>query len=312
MKDHTLDTIKPHGVAATLEDLLALRFAAQAISFKSHPYKLKEGSGNHLSRQRGRGVEFEEVRIYQPGDDIRNIDWRVTARSGRTYTRLFREEQERPLFISVDQRSPMAFGSQVCFKSVMASHLTALISWAGLQGGDRIGSLIFSNHRQLDLKPLRQRRHVLQLLQDICQFNQELLQLLTQNTYPSLSEQLLNLRRVSKTGSSIFLLSDFHDWDSDCNDHLNHLGKHSDVTLIRIYDPLEKQLPQSGIYSITDGQQRLSIDTSDTALCKKHSERFDAITRQLQEVSSKIFATFIQVSTNDDPLLRLKKYFGNR
>jgi uncharacterized protein (DUF58 family) len=306
------ETIKPHGVTATLEQLLALRFAAHTLNLKPHLHKLQEGAGNHLSRQRGRGLEFEEVRAYQAGDDVRSIDWRVTARSGRPYTRLFREEQERPLLIAIDQRPPMGFGSRQCFKSVMASHLAALIGWAGLQGGDRVGGMIFSAHRQLDRRPLRQRSSVLFLLQEVCNFNQQLLSPSPQTDYPPLHEQLLNLRRLANSGSGIFLISDFHDWDSQCNDHLFYLARHCDITLLKIYDPLEKILPANGIYTVTDGEQRLSLDTSESRLRTQYQQRFEENTRALKETATQLRIPLLQISTSDNPLAILQQQFGVR
>lgn len=306
----TLDQLNPRGAIASIDTLLSLRFAANKLALKPYGGKLQQGAGNHLSRSRGRGLEFEEVRAYQPGDDVRSIDWRVTARSTRTYTRLFREEQERPLLIVIDQRPPMGFGSQKCFKSVMAAHLAALIGWAGLNGGDRVGGMIFGSNEVVERRPRRQRSAVLNLLQEVCRFNQELLN----NTarYPSLAEQLLSLRRLAHSGTGVFIISDFHDWNSGCNDHLFHLARNCETTLCKIYDPLEKILPDSGIYTMTDGQQRLSIDTGESQLRTAFANRFSEVDMQLQDTAKSLRMPLMEFATTDNPLTILQQRYGAR
>jgi uncharacterized protein (DUF58 family) len=306
-------SLAPHGVSANLDDLLTLRFAAHTLNLKPHAHKLQQGVGTHLSRQRGRGLEFEEVRAYQPGDDVRSIDWRVTARSGRTYTRLFREEQERPLLLAVDQRPPMGFGSRHCFKSVMASYLAALLGWAGLQGGDRVGGMIFSAAEQCDRKPLRQRSSVLFLLQELCRFNQQLLSdSNTQKHYLSLAEQILSLRRLAHSGSGVFLISDFHDWNNEARDQIFLLARQCDLTLLKIYDPLEMMLPDSGIYTVTDGQQKLSLDTSELRLRKQYQKRFNNTHADIEQTALRLRLPLLHISTADNPLAILQQQFGAR
>ena len=115
-------------------------------------------SGGYLSRQKGRGMEFDEARHYLPGDDIRAIDWRVTARTGKTHTKIYREERERPVFILCDLTASMQFGSQLLLKSVQAAHIAALLSWAAAARGDKVGALIFNDGMHRECKPLSRQR----------------------------------------------------------------------------------------------------------------------------------------------------------
>ena len=124
-------------------------------------------AGPNKSNFRGRGIDFEEVRNYQPGDDIRSIDWRVTARTGTAHTKLFREERERPVLVAVDQRSSMFFGSSHCFKSVLAAQLASLLAWSALDAGDRVGGLVFNDASHREIRPRRSRKTVLALLSQI-------------------------------------------------------------------------------------------------------------------------------------------------
>jgi uncharacterized protein (DUF58 family) len=313
MAINAFEELNPRGAIANIDTLLSLRFAAHKLALKPYGGKLQQGAGNHLSRSRGRGLEFEEVRAYQPGDDVRTIDWRVTARSTRTYTRLFREEQERPLLIVADQRPPMGFGSQRCFKSVMAAHLCALIGWAGLNGGDRVGGVIFGAQEVIERRPRRHSSAVLNLLQELCRFNQQLTNNISNTQqYPTLTEQLLSLRRLANSGTGIFIISDFHDWDSHCNDHLFHLARNCEITLCKVFDPLEKILPDNGIYTMTDGQQRLSIDSSEINLRNAFQNRFNAIEKQLQDTTKSLRMPLLEFSTTDNPLTILQQRYGAR
>lgn len=133
------------GAVITLQELLVQRHAAKTLEYLVHNRSIAGISGLHLSKMRGRGVDFEEFRPYQAGDDIRLIDWRVTARTNRPFTKVFREERERPVIVAVDQTHNMYFGSQVAFKSVIAAQAAALFCWLAIDNGDRVGGLVFSD-----------------------------------------------------------------------------------------------------------------------------------------------------------------------
>ncbi|HSB97975.1 MAG TPA: DUF58 domain-containing protein, partial [Spongiibacteraceae bacterium] len=137
-----------HGAYCDLAELTAARLAADGLGLQSLKRAHSPLFGELRANLRGRGLEFEEVRSYQAGDDVRNIDWRVTARTGRPFTKLFREERERPSLLVIDQRQPMFFGSRTCFKAKLAAYYGALLAWAALQQGDRIGGLIIGNNER--------------------------------------------------------------------------------------------------------------------------------------------------------------------
>lgn len=153
------------GVRVSLQELLALRGEARRLDLAPRGKVLATRSGGHLSPFRGRGMEFDEARIYQPGDDPRNMDWRVTARAGRPHVKLFREERERPLWLLVDQGPAMRFGTRVAFKSVIAAQAAALLAWAAVDRGDRVGGLIFDEQGRFEQKPAARTHGLLPLLQ---------------------------------------------------------------------------------------------------------------------------------------------------
>src|SRR5690554_726431 len=159
------------GATISLQQLLVQRQAAQIVSYAPYNRSIAGISGLHLSKMRGRGIDFEEFRPYQQGDDIRTIDWRVTARIGKPFTKVFREERERPVIIAVDQTSSMYFGSQVAFKSVIAAQAAAIFCWMAIDNGDRVGGLVYGDTEQSLVRPKRSRRSALHLLNMIHQYN---------------------------------------------------------------------------------------------------------------------------------------------
>ena len=199
-----------------------------------------------MSPIKGRGMEFSECRQYQPGDDIRSIDWRITARTGKTYSKLFSEEKERPVYVLLDLSPSMYFGSQFRLKSVQACHLTALLAWATKQKSDRVGGIIIGAFGHKELKPQRQQRGIMQLLNAMV--SQHNAQLISASKPPaasteSLASALVRLRRLCKTGSHIMLISDFLNLDEAAQAQLALLKRHNEVEAWQIFDPLEEYLP---------------------------------------------------------------------
>ena len=301
------------GAYIALEDLLSARFSAKELKLKHRRKALSQLAGPNKTNFRGRGIDFEEVRSYQAGDDIRTIDWRVTARSGKPHTKVFSEERERPLLIVNDQRQGMFFGSQYCFKSTLACYLSALIAWAGLQQGDRVGGLVFGNEGQQELKPKRSRQAVLALMKRMGEYNQ----LLNSSTGIHLADSerlktsLTELRRIARPGSAIYFISDFSGYqDEDVQKQLFLLSRHCEITAIYIYDRLEHTLPSAGQYTISDGEQRRPIFTGDAKLRQHYQQQFQDNLENLQAMMAKLGIPLIEISTHQAPLKRLLRYFG--
>lgn len=298
------------GAYAELDTLVALRFAARQLQLARRNRALSRLSGPNKSNFRGRGIDFEEVRSYQPGDDIRSIDWRVTARTGDAHTKLFREERERPVIIVVDQRDTLFFGSSQCFKSVLAAHLASLLGWAALDGGDRVGGLVFNGHQHREIRPRRSRRTVLALLSQIVSFNNAL-PLPSPSGEDSFAEMLANLRRVARPGSNIYLVSDFHGATSEeAGKHLFQLARHTQVTAIACTDPLEQVLPRSGRYAVTDGTRRSELNTGDRQLRQRHAQSRREQALALQNQMLRLGIPLLEASTASAPLGLLQTYYG--
>ena len=224
---------------------------AELLNYKQHgklPLNAKrlpasrQLSGNYLANIKGRGMEFAEVRHYQAGDDVRSIDWAVTARTGKTHTKLFQEEKERPVFLLVDVSDSMVFGSQLVFKSVQACHLAALLSWQAKQRNDRLGGIVFNQQDVAELKPTSRSKGLMAFLhqtQTLC----KKAAFKTQQKQP-LQEQLKRLSHLVQTGSQVHLISDFSQLDEACYKLINLIRRHNQVTIWQISDPIESHLPK--------------------------------------------------------------------
>ncbi|MDT8334695.1 MAG: DUF58 domain-containing protein [Desulfurivibrionaceae bacterium] len=301
----------PQGAYCELNELIRLRYPARELKLGRQRRVFSRLTGPHQGRFRGRGIEFEEVRIYQPGDDIRNIDWRVTARSGKPHTKLFCEERERPMLLLIDQSLAMFFGSRNCFKSVLAAHAAALLAWAALQNNDRVGGLIFNGLEHAEIRAKRSSRTVLQLLKQISDFNHRLRRSFAPAD-SAIDPALEELRRITRPGANIFILSDFRGLSENGIKHLHLLGKHNDITAIRIFDPLEEHLPPDGQYTITDGENRLSLHSGDPRLRHRYRERFRLAGEDLSKKFGSMGIPVLPLSTLDSPLSYFRELLGGK
>jgi uncharacterized protein (DUF58 family) len=300
------------GAYADLSTLIAMRFPAQQLKLSKRRRALSVLAGPNKTNFRGRGIDFEEVRSYQSGDDIRTIDWRVTARTGDAHTKLFREERERPVLIVVDQRSSMFFGSRHCFKSVLAAHLAALLGWAALNNGDRVGGLIYNDSDHRELRPRRSRKNVLALLSELERYNQLLPG--QHNTHDESFEAMLNnLRRVARPGSSLYLISDFRGASSErSREHMFELAKHTEITAVACSDTLESELPRAGSYTVTDGDKRSELQTGDRNARTRYALEFSEHRYNLTQQFGRLGIPLIEAATHQPPFQVLQTYYGEK
>ncbi len=311
----------PASVVASIADLAKLRFAARELTlFPQRPVK-SALNGTRSSRFRGRGMDFDEVRPYQPGDDIRSIDWRVTARTTSPHTKIFREERERPLMVICDLRQTMFFGSRR-LKSVCASEIASLLAWAGLNAGERIGALVFGPDKQRDIRARRSQHSVLQLIQALHETSMALLpqekSQARQTSSPeksesySLSEILEDTRRVARPGTSLMIISDFHDLDASGERHLFELARHCDLSLFHIHDSLESQLPPPGQYQVYNGAQRFLLNAAKASLRSRFEQRYLDKQQHLQNTALRLKLPLLSFSTDQPVLDTLRLAFAKQ
>lgn len=307
----TKATAIPDTAYASLKGLLQCRLLANQLNLSQKYRNFSLQSGPISSKFRGRGVGFSEVRAYQAGDDIRSIDWRVTARTRKTHTKLYIEERERPAIIIADQSQPMFFGSQTCFKSVLCAYTATLLAWSILARGDRIGGIVFSDTNQLNIRPRRSHHTVLKLIETLLAFNNKLNA--NDNNQPqlfNLSKSLEQARRIIKPGSEMFIISDFNQFDEEAEKHLFQLAKHNDIVSIMIYDRLEEQLPPPGNYAISDGKNSYQAELYNSSLQQTWHELFQAKQEKLQHCFNKLKIPFIKIRTDQNLLACIQSGLG--
>ncbi len=307
-----LRVLEPRGAHIQLHDLLRWRLVAPLIPLENRNNS-SQLTGNRRSTLRGRGIDFDEVRIYQPGDDVRTIDWRVTARTGKMHTKIFHEEKERPVILVIDLRSTMFFGSRRCFKSVVAANATALLAWTALAAGDRIGALLITDSGIIDIKPRRNRHTLLQIFRQIMTLDEQQ----ANNTNPTESTTLWQhamhqLRTMTRPGSCIIMLSDFHDWNKECQQALHPVVRHSQCFSIQIQDLLEKKLPIIGLVSLRAGLKKTTIDTFNEKLLARYQQTTQQQNQTIKEAMRALKIPLLALQTDAAIFSHLRQFFSQQ
>ena len=310
-----IDNDQEHPATASLSEMIRLRYGARELTGFPKIQARQMLAGGHKSRFRGRGMDFDQVRIYQPGDDVRSIDWRVTARTEVPHTKIFSEERERPILVISDLRSSMFFGSQR-LKSVVACEISAALAWAGLAANDRAGGLIFGQQEQMDVKARRSHHAVLQFIHGLQEYSTKLLDIQqTEGPQPdlySLAEILEEARRFVLPGSTIFIVSDFHDLNDDCERHVFELARHGNLNFCQVFDDIEQQLPPPSFYAVSDGQRQTLLDTSNKKLRERFQLAYAERGLRLRKMSEKLSAGLLPFNTSDNVMSVLHKAYGKR
>ncbi|MBD3611310.1 MAG: DUF58 domain-containing protein [Hydrogenovibrio crunogenus] len=291
-------------IYSQLDELIGLRFHVKQHHLVSQQKLISEKGGYHQAVRKGRGMEFNEVREYAAGDDVRHIDWKVSARTQTTHTKVFTEELEKPVICLVEQTPPLFFGSKIRFKSSQALNVMALIGWISLQQGDRFGGFVFNHLNQHWVEPRHNGKTMMQLLHQSLALQQQL------KSPAALSQDLwlLHLTRLQKhlrPGSRVFLIGDFLNSSEAFIKKLAQLKKHADINLIHIYDPLEKTLPSSGTLKITDGQAEMGLNTLDTAFKNAYQATYQHAWKVLKHQLLPWHFPLMEVATPQDPLQAL-------
>jgi uncharacterized protein (DUF58 family) len=293
--------------AVSLKDLVAEKSVGETIKL-SRPRVRAFAAGGHLSPFKGRGIEFDESRPYEEGDDLRTIDWRVTARTGKPHTKVFREERNRPVMLWLDLRPSMMFATQGAFKAVVAARAAAIVAWSAIANGDQLGGLVFGGKGHDELRPRLGRRAALRLLQLIA-VNAAWGRGDAEDDAGSAAHALMRLTRVARPGSLVFLFSDFTDLGGDFERQIRQLASHCDVNLVQVYDPVEAELPPPGRYRISMGKRLFTIDTSDTVLAARYSAAFERRRGELKRLARLRGVRLVPIPSSEDPAGVLLRYF---
>ena len=288
-------------VEIRLKDLLALKQQAEVLSVPQTKKNVYTGVGDVPSPFKSRGLDFQEVRVYQPGDDIRQIDWRVTAKYGKPFTKLYAEEKDRCLFFICDLRSGMHFASHGDFKSVIVSRITAFLAFMAAHKGDRIGAILLTDDGLHVMPADKSDMHVTELLHGLVEPKVNL------HTEGTLHSVLKQLGQLLPSGSFLFILSDFYDWDEKIKKELSRFSIKNTVLLCPVYDLLETQLPK-GVFTFSDGKKELTLDTSKAGFQKKFSNTWTQRMHYIQQAAGGQGWGLLPVHTNSDYLDILTQY----
>lgn len=248
------------GAYASAHYLASLKHAAYDFSFLPHQPIHSLLSGRHGSRVRGRGLAFEELRQYFPGDDIRTMDWRVTARTGKPFVRVYGEEKDRPALFVVDQRINMFFGTRRAMKSVAAAEVAALGAWRVLAQDDRVGGFVFNDATIEEVRPHRSSAAVMRFLETVAEQNAALrADSPPQRNRAQLDAALDAAARVADHDHLVVIASDFDGHGSRTRDLLLRLAAHNDVLAVLIYDPFLVELPNALELVVSDGELQVEL-----------------------------------------------------
>lgn len=319
MNERVLPSVSPFassgapGVYADLGDLIRLKFQTQGISLLPRQKSTSVLSGNHASRLRGRGLNFEEVRRYLPGDDIRQMDWKVTARTRRPHVRIYTEERGRDVLLVVDQRLDMFFGSRRNFKSVTACEVAALAAWRVIAAKDRVSAIVFgdgdltvvpgggsSNHVMRILDALVARNHALAIDRDI------------EPGPHMLNTALERAGRIVTHDTLVVLVSDGHGSDADTRKILSRIAAHNDVVVALVCDPLEIELPDAGPRVFANRGLQLEADTSSAALRQGFREDFEQRLAKVRKFLIQREAPLLPVRTDQETVPQIRRMLGLR
>jgi uncharacterized protein (DUF58 family) len=290
------------GVVAIPPEILA---AVRRIEIRTRRLVDEVFSGEYHSVFRGRGVEFREVREYVPGDDVRMIDWNVTARTGAPFVKLFDEERELTVVVAADVSGSGRFGSGERTKAEIAAELCGVLAFAAVSNKDKVGLLLFSDHVEKYIPPGKGRSHVLRLIRELLTYR-------PQGRGTDLTAPLELLGRVLKRKATVFLVSDF--WAGDFSRSLQTVAQRHDCVAVRLRDRRERDLPAVGLVAWRDAEtgQELLVDTGSAAVREQLRERVARHDRQLERWLRQAGVDLVDVLASEGYVEPLRRFFAAR
>lgn len=287
----------PESVFPSKEMLLDMKKKASAFSLGKNKLQVTLGFGEHKSPFKTKGLDFQEVRVYQPGDDIRLIDWKITAKHNKPFTKLYTDEKERQVFIIADMRSHMQFATKGFFKSVITANSTAFIAFLAENKKDKIGFCIIENDKLECALPQTGNETLISLIDSLERVGYLPEEPIREDI--SLFQALSKSEKFIRPGAMVFVLSDFVDLDKDCSDIIRRISKKATCSLIHIYDELEKSFPK-GIYPITDGKDFVLLNSNTKTFIDSYVWSFEKVVESLYESAKNERVGYLSLSTQSD------------
>ena len=297
------------GVTFSTADLVGLRGRASGLSLHAHRASRGGRSGARVSRLRGRGMEYSESRIYLPGDDVRSIDWRVTARTGRVHTKIFQEERDRPVLFVVDLGDHMRFGTRTAFKSVVAAETASLLVWAAVAEGDRVGGLVFAGPHTTESRVVSGRRGALALFRALAAVATRTAE---RDAGDALGDALPRARRLARPGTLIIVISDFCGLGEVETHQLVKLREHNDLICVQVHDRFEAMPPPPARYPIGDERRTSILDTRSSDVARAIPHRFEAIGTRVMSACERSGGVPVRIRCGEDVPSVLRETLGGR
>ncbi|MEM7691796.1 MAG: DUF58 domain-containing protein [Pseudomonadota bacterium] len=307
--DEAVDT----RVKVTLNHLKGLKGAAQRLSFLPKQKALSVLNGRHQSRLRGRGLNFEEMRAYRRGDDIRSIDWRATARTGNAHVRVFSEERDRPALLVVDQCMPMFFGSVHNMKSVTAAEAASIAAHRILAAGDRVGGIVFNEESQAEFVPKRSENTIHALLNKVTAYNNELHAAKPSDEPPDRFNRVLkSISKLAHHDHLVIVFSDFAGADESTRRYLGAIAQHNDLVLALVFDPVAEAIKPGPRTILSDGERQAEINFSDRRVTDSLTELTRGRLNRILDWQSQINLSVLPLSAAKDTALQIQDLLGDR
>jgi uncharacterized protein (DUF58 family) len=293
--------------------LAKLEFRARGLSFVAPAPLSSILSGAHASRLRGRGLNFEEIRGYLPGDDVRHIDWKVSLRTGKPQIRAYTEERDRPLLVVVDQRMSMFFGSQRAFKSVVAAEVAALAVWMAFAAGDRVGGVLFGDREVVRIKPLRSRSRIKMLFGALSRMNNALhAESVDRTHYGQLDAALEGVLQLAGHDYLVCIISDFAGATQHTQKLLRQLARHNDVVAAMVFDPLWQHMPEHRTLVVSEGHLQVELRIENERVRLPLASLFRGRTADVAELLRSSGVPLMAVSTDEPAIDQVRRLFGQR
>jgi uncharacterized protein (DUF58 family) len=293
-----------------LTHLRALKGRARQITFRPKQPSRSILNGQHASKIKGRGLNFEELRHYAAGDDVRTIDWKVTARTGAPYVRVYTEERDRPVLLVVDQRMSMFFGSILNMKSVTAAEAAALAAFRVRAKGDRVGGIIFDDTDLHEVRPHSSTRTLNRFLEMLARANCALNANAPTGAAMSLNQPIKAAARVAKSGALVIVFSDFDGWDAETEKNLRTIAQHNELILFSVTDPTSQQMPTDLDIMMSDGELQAQVNVGHETVRRKLADFASGRLASLFAFSAKYAVPIVPLTTAEATLPQLLRLLG--
>lgn len=290
--------------------LRALEGRAKTLSFLPRQPARSILNGRHASRMRGRGLNFEELRGYLPGDDVRAIDWKVTARTGTPHIRVMTEERDRPALLVVDQRMSMFFGSVLNMKSVTAAEAAALAAYRIFDQGDRVGGIVFGDDEIAEVRPTRSRTSLSRFISVLAAANGKLHADLPPRDPLPISQVLRAVARIAPRDHLIVVLSDFDGLDAETERLISGIARRNDLVLGLVHDPTLQRLPKDLKLIASDGELQAEIRTDGAAERKALQDFVSGRIAQVLDWQRKLNLPLLPLSSGEETLPQIRRLMG--